>query len=32
MTRQLLVLGFQEPNFRGEILAELDRLGKSDSV
>ena len=29
---QLLVLGFQEPNFRGEILAELDRLGKSDTV
>jgi uncharacterized membrane protein len=29
---QLLVLGFKEPNFRGEILAELDRLGKSDTV
>jgi uncharacterized membrane protein len=29
---QLLVLGFTEPNFQGEILAELDRLGKSDTV
>ena len=29
---QLLVLGFKEPNFQGEILAELDRLGKSDTV
>ena len=29
---QLLVLGFQEPDFHGEIIAELDRLGKSDTV
>lgn len=27
---QLLVLGFQNPDFQGEILAELDRLRDSD--
>lgn len=29
---QLLVLGFNEPNFQGEVLAELDRLKESDTV
>lgn len=29
---QLLVLGFSEPNFSGEILAELDRLKDADTV
>jgi uncharacterized membrane protein len=29
---QLLVLGFNEPEFKGEILAELDRLKESDVV
>jgi uncharacterized membrane protein len=29
---QLIVLGFQEPTFRGEVLAELDRLKASDTV
>ena len=29
---QLLVLGFQNPDFRGEILAELDRLKENDVV
>jgi len=29
---QLIVLGFDEPNFRGEILAELDRLKDHDIV
>jgi hypothetical protein len=29
---QLVVLGFSEPKFRGEILAELDRLKESDVV
>ena len=29
---QLIVLGFDHPNFRGEILAELERLRQSDSV
>lgn len=29
---QLLVLGFQQPDFRGEILAELDRLKENDVV
>jgi uncharacterized membrane protein len=29
---QLVVLGFNEPEFRGEILAELDRLRESDTV
>jgi uncharacterized membrane protein len=29
---QLLVLGFDHPDFQGEILAELDRLRASDTV
>jgi uncharacterized membrane protein len=29
---QLLVLGFQDPDFQGEIVAELDRLKESDVV
>jgi uncharacterized membrane protein len=29
---QLLVLGFQQPDFQGEILAELDRLKENDVV
>ena len=29
---QLIVLGFDEPEFRGEILAELDRLKENDIV
>src|SRR4029450_1621137 len=29
---QLLVLGFSEPNFQGEIMSELDRLKESDTV
>ena len=29
---QLVVLGFNKPDFRGEILAELDRLRDSDTV
>jgi len=29
---QLLVLGFEEPNFHGEIIAELERLRESDTV
>ncbi|HEV7652940.1 MAG TPA: hypothetical protein VGP26_32690 [Actinophytocola sp.] len=29
---QLLVLGFPEPNFHGQIVAELDRLRESDVV
>ena len=29
---QLIVLGFQEPNFHGEIIAELERLRASDTV
>ncbi len=29
---QLLVIGFDEPNFTGEILEELDRLRSSDTV
>jgi uncharacterized membrane protein len=29
---QLLVLGFEKPDFQGEILAELDRLKESDVV
>jgi len=29
---QLIVLGFDQPNFRGEILAELDRLKENDIV
>jgi uncharacterized membrane protein len=29
---QLIVLGFPEPNFHGEIVAELERLRESDTV
>jgi uncharacterized membrane protein len=29
---QLLVLGFEHPNFQGEMLAELERLRESDTV
>lgn len=29
---QLLVLGFQEPDFHGEVIAELERLRASDTV
>ena len=29
---QLLVLGFQKPDFHGEIIAELERLKESDTV
>jgi uncharacterized membrane protein len=29
---QLLVLGFNEPDFRGEILEELERLRESDAI
>jgi len=29
---QLVVLGFQEPDFHGEIIAELERLKESDTV
>ena len=29
---QLLVLGFNHPDFRGEIIAELQRLRESDTV
>src|SRR5947209_12297130 len=29
---QLLVLGFSEPDFHGEIVAELERLRESDTV
>jgi uncharacterized membrane protein len=29
---QLIVLGFEHPNFRGEIIAELERLRESDTV
>jgi hypothetical protein len=29
---QLLVLGFSQPDFRGEIIAELERLRESDLV
>jgi len=29
---QLIVLGFSQPDFRGEILAELDRLKENDVV
>jgi len=29
---QLIVLGFQEPDFRGEIAAELERLRANDTV
>jgi uncharacterized membrane protein len=29
---QLLVLGFAQPNFHGEVIAELERLRESDTV
>jgi uncharacterized membrane protein len=29
---QLIVLGFNHPNFHGEVLAELDRLRQTDAV
>src|SRR5213080_5519395 len=29
---QLLVLGFVEPNFHGEVIAELERLRQSDTI
>jgi uncharacterized membrane protein len=29
---QLIVLGFQHPNFHGEVIAELERLRASDTV
>ena len=29
---QLIVLAFNEPNFQGEVLAELDRLKENDVV
>jgi len=29
---QMIVLGFQHPNFHGEVIAELERLRKSDTV
>src|SRR5206468_7096014 len=29
---QLIVLGFEEPNFHGEVIAELERLRASDTV
>ena len=29
---QLIVLGFNEPDFHGEIVAELERLRESDTV
>ena len=29
---QLIVLGFDHPNFQGEIIAELERLRESDTV
>lgn len=29
---QLIVLGFEEPDFHGEIIAELERLRRSDAV
>ena len=29
---QLIVLGFQHPEFHGEIIAELERLSESDTV
>jgi uncharacterized membrane protein len=29
---QLIVLGFQQPEFHGEIIAELERLRESDTV
>ena len=29
---QLIVLGFKDPEFHGEIIAELERLKESDTV
>ena len=29
---QLIVLGFEHPEFHGEIIAELERLRESDTV
>ena len=29
---QLIVLGFDHPDFHGEIIAELERLKESDTV
>jgi hypothetical protein len=29
---QLIVLGFENPDFHGEIIAELERLRESDTV
>ena len=29
---QLLVLGFDKPDFHGEVIAELERLRESDAV
>src|SRR3954453_23960028 len=29
---QLIVLGFEHPEFHGEVIAELERLRKSDTV
>ena len=29
---QLIVLGFREPDFHGEIIAELERLRESDTI
>ena len=29
---QLIVLGFQHPNFHGEVIAELERLRETDTV
>ena len=29
---QLIVLGFRNPDFHGEIIAELERLRESDTV
>ena len=29
---QLIVLGFRQPNFHGEIIAELERLKESGTV
>jgi uncharacterized membrane protein len=29
---QLIVLGFEHPNFHGEVIAELERLRESDTV
>ena len=29
---QLIVLGFNDPDFHGEIIAELERLKESDTV